>query len=180
MYVAIRSEQEAWEVRELAEALFRQERPFLLRIAHYHAYNHADAMEAMNDAFAAFLRAYDPQGPAPPLPWFVLTLKRECWRKIRDAHRDRYVGQEIRPGEDDALGAEIAALPAPGSAVDDRVAEVDEARRRLAPLKPDERTAIGAFAAGYRYKEIADRKDWTHTKVSRCIREGRAALREAA
>lgn len=180
MYVAIRSEQEAWEVRELAEALFRQERQFLLKIAHRHAFNHADAMEAMNDAFAAFLRAYDPQGPAPPLPWFVVTLKRECWRKIRDSHRDRYVGQEIRPGEDDALGAVIEALPAPGTATEDRVVEIDEARRRLAPLKPDERTAIGAFAAGYPYKEIAARRGWSYTKVNRCVTEGRKALAKAA
>jgi DNA-directed RNA polymerase specialized sigma24 family protein len=179
MYVAIRSEQEAWEVRELAEALFRQERQFLLAIAHRHAYNHADAMEAMNDAFAAFLRAYDPLGEAPPLPWFVLTLKRECWRKIRDAHLDRYVGQEVERG-DDEMGSVMETLPARGSAVEDRVAEIDEARQRLAPLKPDERTAIGAFAAGYPYKEIAGRQDWTYTKVNRCMREGRAALAEAA
>jgi hypothetical protein len=46
-------------------------------------------------------------------------------------------------------------------------------------LKPDERTAIGLQAAGFSYREIGERQEWTQTKINRCLAEGRAALRAA-
>ena len=57
-------------------------------------------------------------------------------------------------------------------------AELHRARlAQFARLKPDERTALLLFALGNSYREIAEGKGWTHTKVNRCIAEGRAALR---
>ena len=52
-------------------------------------------------------------------------------------------------------------------------------RSRLAKLKPQERQALGLFALGYSYGEICDLTGWTHTKVNRCLAEGRAALRRS-
>jgi DNA-directed RNA polymerase specialized sigma24 family protein len=49
----------------------------------------------------------------------------------------------------------------------------------LARLKPDERTALLLLALGYSYREIGELRGWTHTKVNRCLSEGRAALRES-
>lgn len=166
-------------VRELAADLFRANGGYLSAIAHGHARNAADAEEAISDAFVYFIRSYDPEGSAPPLAWLTLTLKRECWRKRRDAHLDRYAGQEVDHG-DDERGTVIESLRAPGTDFEDRIADLDEARCRLARLKPDQRTAVGFLAAGFSYEEIAARRGWTYTKVSRCLRKGRAALAAAA
>jgi DNA-directed RNA polymerase specialized sigma24 family protein len=46
-------------------------------------------------------------------------------------------------------------------------------------LKPDERTALLLLGLGYSYQEIAETQGWTHTKVNRCIAEGRTTLRRA-
>ena len=166
------------QVRELAADLFRENAGFLSAIAHGHARNAADAEEAISDALLYFIRSYDPDSGSPPLGWLTLTLKRECWRKRRDAHLDRYVGQEVEHG-DDGIGTVIASLRAPGTDFEDRIADLDETRCRLARLKADHRTALGFLSAGFSYKEIAARRGWTYTKVSRCIREGRAALAAA-
>jgi DNA-directed RNA polymerase specialized sigma24 family protein len=44
-------------------------------------------------------------------------------------------------------------------------------------LRPDERTALGMFAAGFSYAEIAERCGWTYSKVDRCVRRDRGWLR---
>ena len=71
----------------------------------------------------------------------------------------------------------IESIPSSAPDLEQRIADRDAARRRLATLKPDERIALVLFAAGFSYREIGAGKGWTHTKVNRCIAEGRAALR---
>jgi DNA-directed RNA polymerase specialized sigma24 family protein len=174
MFVAIRSEKEAREVRDLAEAIYRESQSYLLRIAFQNAACRRDGEEAVSEAFAAFLRAYQPSRGAPPLGWLTLTVKRECWRRRRDAHLDCYVGSVIEREREERSVLDV--VPAPGAGLEERVAERDEARRRLARLKANERTSLGLLGAGFSYKEIGRLKNWTYTKVSRCIREGRASL----
>ncbi len=163
------------EVAELAAELYRERRGYLLTIACRHATSRADAEEAMQEAFAAFVRAYDPGRGAPPLAWLTLTMKRECWRKRRDAHLDRRAGQEAERGGED-FGFVMESLPSRSADLEERIAERDEARRRLADLKPDQRTGLGLLGAGFSYREISRLRRWTYTKVNRCITEGRAAL----
>ncbi len=59
----------------------------------------------------------------------------------------------------------------------ERAERLLQARDRYRRLKPEERTALALFGLGYSYKEIAEMRGWTYTKVNRCIREGRAKLR---
>jgi DNA-directed RNA polymerase specialized sigma24 family protein len=177
MFVATRSEKEAREVRDLAEAIYRESQSYLLRIAFQNAACRRDGEEAVSEAFAAFLRAYQPSRGAPPLAWLTLTVKRECWRRRRDAHLDCYVGSVINhDGEERSV---LDVIPAPGAGLEERIAERDQARRRLSELKPNERTGLGLLGAGFSYREIGRLKGWTFTKVNRCIREGRAALATA-
>lgn len=164
------------EVRQLAARLFTEKRGYLLAIARRNATGDADAEEALQDAFAAFITHFDPDGGAPPLAWLTLTLKRQCWRLRRQAHLDRQVGQEAGRGAEE-LGSRVEALPSLASGPEQRMLECVEARRQLAQLRPDERTAICQFAAGFSYKEIAAKNGWTYTKVNRCIAEGRETLR---
>jgi DNA-directed RNA polymerase specialized sigma24 family protein len=166
------------EVRVIAAELYREHRGYLLTIACRHAVSRADAEEALQEAFTAFVRAYDPGRGAPPLAWLTLTMKRECWRKRRDAHLDRRAGQEAERGGDDP-GFILESIPSPGASLEERVMEREEGRRRLGRLKPDQRTGLGLLGAGFTYREIGRLRGWTYTKVNRCIRESRAALRMA-
>ena len=164
------------KVHQLATRLYREQRGFLLAIARPHATSAADAEEALNEAFISFINHYDPDGPAPALPWLILTLKRQCWRQCRDAHLDRWVRGD-RQGEHEEplarLHALASSMPGPERAVIDR----EGARGRLAALKPDQGRAMLLRAAGYSYLEIADHRGWTYSKVDRCVRRGRATLR---
>jgi DNA-directed RNA polymerase specialized sigma24 family protein len=153
------------QVREIATALFRNHRSHLLPIARQNAATLADAEEALQDAFLSFLRSFDPSGGAPPLAWLTTTLKRACWAR---SHRSG----PARSGE---LGV-LEAIPSTAAGPEAQMIERSEARRRLADLRPDERTVLGFQAAGFSYREIAERRGWTYTKVNRCINEGRAAL----
>jgi RNA polymerase sigma factor (sigma-70 family) len=164
---------------EQAEAIHRQaaeiyavRREHLLGVALRNAACEADAEEAVQEAFLAFIESFDPAGGAPPIAWLTLVVKRACWR-ARDRRR-----REVGPLSEGAE-AEAARYAPSRPETDARVVDLAEARARLRGLKHGERTAIWLAAAGYTYGEIAGRRGWTKTKVNRCIYEGRAALREA-
>jgi RNA polymerase sigma factor (sigma-70 family) len=168
-----RSAGQAEAVRRQAGAIYAANREHLLSIARRNAACEADAEEAVQEAFVAFIESYDPAGGAPPLAWLTLVAKRKCWR-AKGARRHA-VG-ELLPGAEAETGGPLGPPPE----TEGRVVELEEARTRLRELKADERTAIGLAAAGYTYGEIAERRGWTRTKVNRCLYEGRGALREAA
>jgi RNA polymerase sigma factor (sigma-70 family) len=167
----LRPARQAEEVRATAGEIYAARRGHLLSVARRNADCDADAEEAVQEAFVAFIESYDPAGGAPPMAWLTLVVKRICWR-VRCARR-REVG-ELVPG---AEGGAATFADAPAE-TEGRVVDLEEARARLRGLKPDERTAIGLAAAGYSYGEIAERRGWTRTKVNRCLYEGRVALRE--
>ncbi|HEX3361789.1 MAG TPA: sigma factor [Solirubrobacterales bacterium] len=164
------------EVQRLAGEIYEEHYAYLLRIAKRNAATTADAEEAVQETFANFLRAYDPDAGAPALAWVTLALKRQCWRQRYAAHLDRRVAALPESSHEEPTGLierQVPdALPLP-----ERIADRDEARRRLRGLKPDERTAIGMVAAGCSYQEVGQVRGWTYSKVNRCLYEGRSALR---
>jgi RNA polymerase sigma factor (sigma-70 family) len=166
-------------VCQLATQLFTDRHDYLLAIARRNAHTDADAAEALQEAFVSFIVKFDPNRGAPPLAWLTLTLKRQCWRQRREAHLDRRHGQEAESGGEE-LGSFLEALSPLEPDPAERVAERDESRLRLRRLKPDQRTALGMFTAGFSYAEIAELRGWTYTKVNRCLSKGRAALRGKA
>jgi RNA polymerase sigma factor (sigma-70 family) len=152
-------------VNRLAAELFAERHDHLLRIARRNSRREADARDAVQEAFAAFIATYDPDRGSPALAWLTLALKRICW-KLNAAR--------ALPCEPLVL-AEMSAGESPDPA--HRVGAREEARVRLAALKADERRALVMHAAGYSYGEIGERCGWTRTKVNRCLYEGRRALR---
>jgi RNA polymerase sigma factor (sigma-70 family) len=159
------SDERRRSVDRLATELFAAHRDHLLAIARRNTRREADAADALQDAFAAFLADFDPGRGSPPLAWLTLALKRRCWRlnERRAIETEPLALAEVLVGE--------SLDPAPG------VAAREEARRRLGALKADERRAIVLHAAGYTYGEIGERCGWTATKVNRCLYEGRRALK---
>jgi RNA polymerase sigma factor (sigma-70 family) len=152
-------------VHLIAAEMFAQKYSYLLRIARWNSRCEPDAADALQEAFAAFIATYAPERGSPPLAWLTLTLKRTCWRlkERREVAVEPLALAEVFGG----------ATPDPL----DRIASSDGARRRLGALKPDERRAIVLHAAGYTYGEIGKRCGWSHTKVNRCLYEGRRALK---
>jgi RNA polymerase sigma factor (sigma-70 family) len=167
------------EVRAMAGRIYTERRTYLMRIAKRNAPTEADAEDALQDTFANFIQSFDPHGEAHPLAWLTTALKRRCWRSRETGHLDQRVFSLPDSRHEEPSGL-IERRPDESGALADRHAERDEARRRLARLKPDERTAIVNHAAGFDYGEIGRRLGWSHTKVNRALYEGRTALREEA
>lgn len=113
MYSSTAEQRKRSAVQALAEKLYRQRYTYLLRIAVRNAAGEADAEEALQFAFRAFLEHFDPHGDAPPLAWLTLTFKRECWAKRKREHLDRRAGEQRADGSaspaslTDALHANI-------------------------------------------------------------------------
>jgi DNA-directed RNA polymerase specialized sigma24 family protein len=165
------------EVRDIAAELYADRYRYLLNIARRNAASEADAEEATQDGFEFFLADYDPAAGAPPLPWLTLVIKRRCWRLRDNAHLDRRVAALPESAHEEPTGL-IERRPSDPRPLSDRIADRDEARRRVRRLKQDERTALVLKAAGFSYEEIGRGRSWTYTKTNRAISEGRAALRE--
>ena len=148
--------------------------------ARLHSQRPTDAEDALQDACVQFLRFYD--GPSEEaLRWMYVVVKRCAWAIGRRASRVRESGGfhvsgagrkdarcEVIPADE---SAEPAAAAERREAVLERIALLDE-------LKPNERHALLLLGMGYSYREIGQGLGWTHTKVNRCIAEGRAALRQ--
>lgn len=164
---------------ELLAGLLGEDHRLLLAQASRHAQLPADAEEALQSACAIFIEKYRP--PAEPLPWLLTTVKREAWRIAKRSYRHRELALTAVPRSDGQGYADLSdsfpdPTPEPGERVEAHELS-DQRRRALACLKPDQRTALLLFGLGYSYAEIAELRGWTHTKVNRCISEGRAALR---
>ncbi len=166
------------QVQGLAEQLYRERYDYLLRIATRNAANREDAEEALQFSFSALIEKYDPAGGSPPLAWVTLVLQRRCWALLREARFDRRAGQEAAQ---DSSGRSFAAgsIDSGDTGPEQLVEWVDDAKTRLAALKPAERRALSLIAAGFSYQEVGQITGFSYTKTNRCAAEGRAALRES-
>lgn len=161
----------------LAELLPRAQRRLLAQ-ARRHAELPDDADDALQSAYALFLERYN--GIGEPLAWLNTTVKREAWAIRRRASRRRERSHSLANGEGDGVALTDMA-PSEVPSPDERVLwdeTVNERRKALAALKPDERLALWLLGIGLSYREICEATGWTHTKVNRCLSEGRVALRE--
>lgn len=161
--------------RVLSDVLARAE-PELRRQANRHAARPADADDALQEACVRFLRRYGGEPGPEATRWLMLTVKRCAWDIDRSAERRQAARVELTGTDalDPAAPSVAAPCRRPGPA---ERAEIAGDLAALERLKPDERTALLLLGYGYSYREIASRQRWTHTKVNRCVAEGRAALR---
>lgn len=151
----------------LAE-LLAEERGRLLAQARRHSMRPEDVEDALGDASVQFLRFYP--GPAGPdaLHWMLTVVRRSAWELGRRRRRH------------EARGVVVEIDPAGGVDPVERFARSEEAAEMAAAisaLKPDERAALLLFGLGLSYREIAELRGWSLTKVRRLIREGRAKAR---
>ena len=162
----------------LLEELLVVSGPALRRQAQRNAASEADGEDALQEACVRFLRHYEgPAEQADALPWLLLVVKRCAWRIGRELHR---MAPSFESGVAEGSGAEAMLCNARRGPAELAEVEAELSARweQLGRLKRDERRAIVLVALGYSYEEICERYGWTHTKVNRCLVEGRAALRE--
>jgi len=159
----------------LADVLARAEST-LRRQAARHATRPGDADDALQEAYARFLRRYDGEPGPDATRWLMTTVKRCAWEIDRSPERRHAACAELTTT--DACHPVSAPVCAPCQ----RPGPLERAElacdlAALDDLKPDERTALLLLGLGCTYREIAARENWTYTKVNRCVAEGRAALR---
>ena len=162
----------------LCEVLGRDEHR-LRRQARRHAELAEDVDDALQSAYTLFLERY--AGRGEPLAWLYTTVKREAWaiRKRTSRWREGSLnGQTGGDGVEYDLG-ELVPADVPGP--EERAAREEllaQRRHALSGFKPDECRALWLLGFGLSYAEICEVSGWTHTKVNRCLSEGRMALRE--
>ena len=171
------ADQREQNARVLAEVLERKGH-LLRRQARRHAELPDDVDDALQSAYLLFLERYN--GVGEPLAWLYTTVKREAWAIRRRGFRQRerslnWVSDE-RDGDIDLTEALPSEAPGPSDLLA-RSESMSEQRQALTALKPDERRALWLFGFGLSYAEICRVTGWTHTKVNRCLSEGRSALR---
>ena len=129
-----------------------------------------DADDACQRALLILLTKAPPLPRARLLAWMRVVTRREALA-VRRARERLLAG-----ASGDATDRLFSERPETPERVERR--ERDLARlRSLTVLKPDERRAVVLQARGYSYAEITTITGWTHTKVNRCLAEGRARLR---
>lgn len=164
----------------ILEALLDRHRGTLERQAIRHSKRPEGAEEALQDACVQFLAHFEGDSIEYALPWMLLTTKRCAWA-IGQAER-RMPAERLAPTDwadrDEDRWTARDERPDPATLAVRR-AEHAETVRCFEALKPDERTALILLGLGCSYREIGELRGWTHTKVNRCVSEGRAALRKA-
>jgi RNA polymerase sigma factor (sigma-70 family) len=104
--------------------------------------------------------------------WMHVVVQREALSVRRQRER------QLNPGGGSSWQAEWVLCERPGPHEQlERRERVSRVAALLAALKPNERRAIVLRAEGYSYAEICEITGWTHTKVNRCLAEGRTRLR---
>ena len=162
----------------LLEELIAAHGPLLNRQAERNSQRPGDAEDALHDAYALFLERY--HGHLPALPYLLTTVKHSAWEIPRRASRQRERSVETMRHPDSDLDP-WALFPDPALETEDlaeRHSETERQRAAILALKADERRALLLLGAGLTYKEICEITNWTHTKVNRCLAEGKAALRQ--
>ncbi len=112
------------------------------------------------------------------VPWTRTVIKHEALAVRRT--RERMLGKPPSPIDPENEQDWVQLIPSTGTGPDERAIsreKVARSREALGQLKPAELRALTLLAEGYSYAEIGAMNDWTHTKVNRCLAEGRRRFR---
>jgi RNA polymerase sigma factor (sigma-70 family) len=147
----------------------------LRRTARRYSLCEDDADEALQRALEILLRKAPQRGPLELVKWTQTVVKHEAMAIRRE--RERILGSPLPPGEEtDWVSLLPAAGDGPAEAAERREA-VARSREALQALKPQELRALTLLAEGYSYAEIGEITSWSHTKINRCLAEGRERFR---
>jgi RNA polymerase sigma factor (sigma-70 family) len=157
------------DARDLVLRVISQHADSLLRTARRHSLCADDAQDAYQRTMEIFVRRAATLDPERAHKWVHTVCKHEAMA-VR-AQRQQLVSSE----EPDLDREEARHVPSP----EERLVSFERLRRSaeaLQRLKPQELRALWLKAEGFSYAEICEQTGWTHTKVNRCITEGRRAF----
>jgi RNA polymerase sigma factor (sigma-70 family) len=165
---------EAARKRAAVETYARNETA-LRRTARRYSLCEDDAEDALQRGLEILLQKAPAGDSQELIKWTQTVVKHEALAIRRERER-------ILASPAEAAGAEdwLALLPAGADGPAER-AERQEAiarsREALQALKPQELRALTLLAEGYSYAEIGEITSWSHTKINRCLAEGRERFR---
>jgi RNA polymerase sigma factor (sigma-70 family) len=170
-------EEDAARRKRAAVELIARDDAALRRVAMRYSLCVEDAEDAYQRALEILLEKAPSAKPRDLIRWTQTVVKHEALA-VR-AKRERLLG----PGGA-AAGPEtadrVARMAATGDGPPERTErreQVARSREALRALKPAELRALTLLAAGYSYAEIGELTGFSHTKVNRCVAEGRERFR---
>jgi RNA polymerase sigma factor (sigma-70 family) len=147
----------------------------LRRTARRYSLCEDDADEALQRALEILLRKAPGADPQQLVKYMQTVVKHEALG-LRE-ERQRILASPLPPGEEADW---VSLLPAAGGDPAERAERreaVARSREALLALKPQELRALTLLAEGYSYAEIGEITSWSHTKINRCLAEGRERFR---
>jgi RNA polymerase sigma factor (sigma-70 family) len=137
-----------------------------------------DAEDALQRALEILLTKAPSEDPRELIRWTQTVVKHEALAVRRD--RERILAGPAAVATKAGREDWVALIPADADGPPER-AERHEAiarsREALQGLKPQELRALSLLAEGYSYAEIGEITGFSHTKINRCLAEGRERFR---
>jgi RNA polymerase sigma factor (sigma-70 family) len=137
-----------------------------------------DADEALQRALEILLLKAPTEDQRELVRWTQTVVKHEALAVKRDRERILSGPAAVtpEPGRDDWVAMIPARTDGPPERAE-RQEAIARSREALQTLKPQELRALGLLAEGYSYKEIGAITGFSHTKINRCLAEGREKFR---
>jgi len=149
----------------------------LRRTARRHSLCEDDADEALQRGLEILLLKAPTANPRELIKWTQTVVKHEAMAIRRERERILASPTLAQPEDgEDWLSLLPASSEGPPEAAERREA-IARSREALQALKPAELRALTLLAEGYSYAEIGEITSWSHTKVNRCLAEGRERFR---
>ncbi len=164
--------------KRVAVELIRNHDPSLKATARRYSICPDDADDAYQRGIEILLAKAPTDNARRLLPWARTVIKHEALA-VRKS-RERILGRPGPPERGEEHEDWVQLIPSAGEGTYEQVAvreKVARSREALGTLKPAELQALTLLAQGFSYAEIAERCDWTRTKVNRCLAEGRQRFR---
>ncbi len=135
-----------------------------------------DADDALQRGFEILLCKAPSADPRELLKWMQTVVKREAMALRHDRERMLVSPALANAAEEDWISLVPSAAAGPEERAERRET-VARSREALQALKPQELRALTLLAEGYSYAEIGEITSWSHTKINRCLAEGRERFR---
>jgi RNA polymerase sigma factor (sigma-70 family) len=133
-----------------------------------------DAEDAYQRALEILLVKAPSDRPRELIRWMKTVVKHEALAIRR--YRERMLGVGDDGTGDDPIARIASGSAGPGEQLERRE-QIGRSREALQALKPAELRSLTLLAAGYSYSEIGEITGFSHTKVNRCLAEGRERFR---
>lgn len=167
---------EQWTAEErsqVAEDMIESHDAVFRRTARRYSICAEDAEDAYQRSLEILLTKAPPLKGDSMVRWMQVVTKREALAVRKQRERLLSGGHSV-DDEDDRDPFE--SIPSDTDGPTERVARrerVARSREALRSLKPQEVRALTLKAQGYTYTEIGEMTGWSHTKINRCMAEGR-------